>query len=360
MRRAALVIALFALIGAACSDDDSGSTTTGLPTPTTTGLASPITPPAQPTTPPSAGPSPSTTAGSTPTTQVAPTTLAPPATTSPTTPATTTPSATTTTAATTATTTPNVTTNNSLTDRFWSVVLVDVDDVLNVRTGPGTGFSKLTSFNPTQTGVVLTGQTAQVNDSTWVEVETEDATGWVSRFFLAEEWDLGEVDDNWDLTPRLDEFGSAVEAMSGLGGAVSGRGLFVVYHDSQLRRWTQDQLGSLMTSGTNYNWSSPGCDDGCVSDTFAGAVGLPFLSVWEDLETDAVLDLDFILLGGNGPFPDEAAIPTQFKNFHWLVAYDPGDDPELDGIDWQTWFIYYDYEDGEARIVGLSRAAWGP
>ena len=50
----------------------------------------------------------------------------------------------------------------------------------------------------------------------------------------------------------------------------------------------------------------------------------------------------------------------QFKNFHWLVIYDPGDETEFEGLDWQTWFVYYDYEDGEARIVGLSPATWSP
>lgn len=74
----------------------------------------------------------------------------------------------------------------------------------------------------------------------------------------------------------------------------------------------------------------------------------------------APINLDIILLGGNGPFPPEAAIPTQFQNFHWAVIHDPGDDPKLGGIDWQTWFDYYDYEVGRAKIVGLSPAAWSP
>jgi hypothetical protein len=250
--------------------------------------------------------------------------------------------------------------DESLTDRFWSVVLVDGDDVLNVRTGPGVEFSKLTSFNPTQTGIILTGMKAQVEGGTWVEVETEDAHGWVNKFFLTEEWATFEVEVSWNIQTPLNDFGAAVAALDDLGGPVSTRGLFVVYHDTQLRRGNQNALNDVMTSSTTYDWTTPGCDDGCVEDTFAGAIGIPFLSAWEDLSGDASLALDEILLGGNGPFPPEAAIPTQFQNFHRVVVHDPGDDPELGGIDWQSWFAYYDYEAGEAVIVGLSRAAWGP
>ena len=158
----------------------------------------------------------------------------------------------------------------------------------------------------------------------------------------------------------LNVFGAAAKALGDIGDPVSARGLFVVYHDDQLRRWKPNTLDTVMTDETLHDWSTPGCDDQCVSDTFAGAIGLPFVSAWEDVGGDALLNLDDILLGGNGPFPPEVAIPTQFENFHWVVIHDPGDDPELGGIDWQSWFVYYDYEGGEAKIVGLSRAAWGP
>ncbi len=238
-------------------------------------------------------------------------------------------------------------------------MLVDGDDVLNVRTGPGVSFSKLTSFGPTQTGIVLTGNKAQVGASTWVEVETEDAKGWVNKFFLAEQWASFEVEVQWNMQGPLNDFGAAAEALGDLGEHASYRGLFVVYHDDELRRWEPNELDDLMTDATEYTWSTPGCVS-CVDDTFAGAIGLPFVSAWEDRNLDATIALDDILLGGNGPFPPEAAIPVQFQNFHWVVAYDPGDDKELSGLDWQSWFVFYDYEDGEAVIVGLTRAAWGP
>lgn len=335
MKRLIVTLIAAALAAVSCGDDDASTTT--LPpltaTPPVTSSAPVTTPPAATTT--TATPAPSTTASEPP----APTTTATPASTT--------------------TAGPQIVADPSLTDRLWAVVLVGGDDVLNVRTGPGVGSSKLTSFNAAQTGIVLTGNTAVVDGGTWVEVETEDAKGWVNKFYLAEQWASFEVDVQWNMQTPLDEFGAAAASLGGLGDAVSARGLFVVYHDDELRRWKQNELDDLMTDPSTYSWSTPGCTH-CVDDTFAGAVGLPFVDAWEDLDGDALLSLDDILLGGNGPFPPEAAIPIQFENFHWVVIHDPGDDPELDGLDWQSWFVYYDYEDGEARIVGLSRAAWGP
>ena len=351
MRRALMLIAVMAIVAAGCADDDAATTTTSVPPP----ASSPVTigEPAPPEPTP-----PTTTTLATTTQPPPPTTIGEPA---PTTTTTTLPETTTTTAAPAPTTTAApIIEDASLTDRFWSVVLVDGDDVLNVRTGPGVEFPKLTSFPSAHTGIVLTGMKAQVGGSTWVEVETEDAHGWVNKFFLTEEWTTLEIDVSWNMQTPLDDFAAAVDAASDLGGPVSQHGLFVVYYDTNLRRWTQNELETVMSDGTIHSWSSPGCEPDCFDDTFADAVGLQFYDAYEDISVDAILDLDDILLGGNGPFPPAAAIPIQFKNFHWLVIYDPGDETEFEGLDWQTWFVYYDYEDGEARIVGLSPAAWSP
>ena len=47
---------------------------------------------------------------------------------------------------------------------------------------------------------------------------------------------------SWNFQTPLDDFAAAVDAASDLGGPVSQRGLFVVYYDTNLRRWTQNEL----------------------------------------------------------------------------------------------------------------------
>ena len=353
MPRVILLYFACAVIAASCGDDETSGSTILPPEPPPATTVAP---------PPATTASPGTTIPPGTTTTVLSVTTAAPATSAPSSTTTTPPAPPSTTAAPapTTTTTPPVQTDASLTDRLWAVVLVDGDDVLNVRTGPGVAFDKLTSFGATHNGIVLTGIKAEVGGSVWVEVETEDARGWVNKYFLTEEWTLREVGDQWNMQAPLVEFAAAVEAGGDLGTRVSARGLFVVYYDTLLRRWKQSDLDDVMNDGVVHSWSSPGCDPGCVEDTFADAVGLQFYGVYEDIGDDAVGGLDDIILGGNGPFPPEAAIPAQFENFHWVVIHDPGDDPEFDGLDWQTWFVYYNYEDDDAVIVGLSPAAWAP
>ncbi len=71
-----------------------------------------------------------------------------------------------------------------------SVVGVEFDDSLNVRSGPGPDFEILTSLGPTESADA-TGR-AWFNDGVWYEVTTGDVTGWAASSFFAY---LGPVDD---------------------------------------------------------------------------------------------------------------------------------------------------------------------
>lgn len=114
-----------------------------------------------------------------------------------------------------------------------------------------------------------------------------------------------------------------------------------------------------MSSAAIETWSSTGCF-GCVERTFVEAVGDTYLSVFDDLLVDAETLLDGVLLGGGGPFPPEAAIPVPFQNFHFVSFFDPGDNPDFAGLDWWTWLVFFDIEDGDAVIAGMAPAAWAP
>ena len=290
MRRKMLLALVLALIASACGGDDESEAPAATPAPVATAVA-PTAAPAVTTAPTlaplaTAAPTPApveTTVPPTPapTTTVVPTTTSPPAPTETEVP---------------------IQFDRYLILRTWAVVLVDADGALNVRVGPGVENPKLTSFSPTQRGILLTGQYAQVDGDKWVEVETEDARGWVSSFFLTEEWSIIEFQNDWDIDTvrgRVADLAAAMAVAGDLSDPVSDRGLFVVYFD------------------TNE-----------------------------------------IIVGPNAPFP--VAKPTQFQNFRFVALFDPGDDPVLDGLDWQTWFVYFDYEGGHVRIVGLSPLAAAP
>jgi len=56
----------------------------------------------------------------------------------------------------------------------------------------------------------------------------------------------------------------------------------------------------------------------------------------------------------------EAAIPPELRNFHYRGVFDPGDDPQYGGLDWTTWYVFVDYEQGQPVIVAMVYDAWVP
>jgi hypothetical protein len=147
------------------------------------------------------------TAGSTVTTE-APTTSATemPATTTTSVSSTTTAPTTTTTTVATSTTTAGPTTTTvagepvdlgPLAGDVLGVVGVRHDDVLNVRSGPGVGYSILTGLDPLEDDVVAKGDTWYIPGAFWIEVEAGGVEGWVNLRYVAY---LGDTDD---MTSRL-------------------------------------------------------------------------------------------------------------------------------------------------------------
>ncbi len=331
------------LLTAACGDAATSSGPAG-PAPSTT--ASP------PTTSPGGGSAATTvvsTSGPAQTTSVAPTSTAEPTSSTAAGPSTTTAAG------------PEVTVDVTLTERTWAVVLVEDGDVLNVRSGPGVANPVIASFGPTDTGVMLTGRQAMVGGSRWVEITGEESSGWVSSVFLTPEYTHQEVLDEWDYTSAPSDLANRIAGGDDLSPAVSHLGLYVDLPGGSLERLRPSELSGIMADPQTRFWGGTNCEaDSCPEETFAEAVGLPYLSAWEDLGDDAVLEVDGFPLGGNGPFPPEAAVPTPFRNFHWVAVYDPGDDPDFGGLDWMTWFVFLQPEGGSYQVVGLTSAEWSP
>ena len=73
-----------------------------------------------------------------------------------------------------------------------AVVGVAHDDVLNVRSEPGTDSEVVAELEPTATGLIAMGRARSLPQSIWFEVEVEGVTGWVSSAFVGY---LGLTDD---------------------------------------------------------------------------------------------------------------------------------------------------------------------
>lgn len=72
------------------------------------------------------------------------------------------------------------------------VIGVAYNDVLNVRSGPGTDQPIVARLDPTYTEIVATGRHRLLTRSIWNEITVRGTTGWANSSFMAY---LGPVDD---------------------------------------------------------------------------------------------------------------------------------------------------------------------
>jgi len=239
------------------------------------------------------------------------------------------------------------------------VALVAADDVLNVRQDPGVAAPIVGMLLP---GVVVakTGLEQIVGSSLWVQVETPLGGFWVNDRFLAAWVPPFDFENDSRVASLLAEFGEIIAADGDLRAVTSTRGLYVSHHADPIR-FPYSELDTVLTDPTTYKWPSnalaPDQLDEIPGRTFAEAVADSFLSAYDD--SDVMVRVNEPFEGGNGRIA-EYAIPFEFKSFNYVAVYDPGDNPDYGGLDWVTWYVSIDYEDGAPVIVGLTIDQWAP
>ena len=242
------------------------------------------------------------------------------------------------------------------------VVLVAADDVLNVRVGADVSTEILGMLAP-GTVIGLTGPQREVGTSTWSEIVTPVGAGWVNGHYLAEIVDDDDFASDARVTSLLDRLAEIFDVNGDLTEVTSQRGLYVSHHARPVR-FTPDQLRTVLTDETTYKWPSNAIDVNDPSQaqeipdrTFAEAIGDSFVSAWND--PDRAVAIDEPLGGGNRRLPPDAVWPM-LEGFHYLSVHDPGDNPDYGGLDWISWHVSIDYEDGQPVVVGLTLDQWAP
>jgi predicted small lipoprotein YifL len=241
-------------------------------------------------------------------------------------------------------------------ERLRRVTLVSGDDVLNVRLDPDVQ-APIVGMLPPGTAVILAGQEAVDESTVWVTIETPLGAFWVSSWFLTPVVDPGDFAADAGVTRLLDAFAAIMRDRGDLRQVTGRRGLYVAHHDDPV--WFgRDELATTLVDDTSYQWGSAAADpDEIPARTFAEAVAESFVAAYGD--TDTVMTINRPIAGGNGRLR-EAAIPVEFQSFNYVGIHDPGDNPEYDGLDWVTWYVSIDYEDGTPVVVGLTIDAWSP
>jgi hypothetical protein len=211
-------------------------------------------------------------------------------------------------------------------------------------------------------GVVVerTGQEEIVGSSVWAQIETPLGGFWVNDRFLAAVVNDTDFESDARVAALLAEFGEIVVTDGDLRPVTSRRGLYVSHHGDPIR-FGRDELGTILSDSTTYQWPSnalgPDELDEIGARTFAEAVADSFLSAYDD--PDTVITMNEAIFGGNGR-PAGYEVPFEFASFNYVGVHDPGDGAEFDGLDWITWYVSIDYEDGLPVIVGMTIDQWAP
>lgn len=240
----------------------------------------------------------------------------------------------------------------------YAVVMVDGNDVLNIRSGPGVSYPVIASFPYNATDVVRTGPSNTVSGATWVEVQKPGGgTGWVNFYYLTEQVTPDAFCADSRVTVLLEQFRQAVIASDGqtlapLISAKHGLNVHYVVYTNNVVHFDPDQIVSLFTSTTSYNWG-PGPGGGPdVVGTFSSAIQPKLLDVLNHPQYQAFCQE--LRTPGMSP---EMAWPARYVNYRYYTLYRPA---SPDSLDWRAWTLAMEYVNGQPKITAMIQYQWEP
>lgn len=235
----------------------------------------------------------------------------------------------------------------------YAVVMVEPNDVLNVRAAASADAAILAALPPTTRAVRGTGDETMVGTARWVAVHTPRGIGWANAAFLMAATSSAAFAA--DARPRalLEALRTTLEARGDLTPLVSARGLTV--HDfGTERRFAPEVLATLAASTAKTKWNGPACGEACREGSFMEVVGTPLAQVLakKDVEWAA----DRLLKGGNA----SAQPPAKLANVHYLSVMDRGT-AASDHLDWRSFQLYFETTaQGEPKLLAIVPDVWSP
>ncbi len=240
----------------------------------------------------------------------------------------------------------------------YRVVYVAVDDVLNVRSGPGVTNPVLSTLSPGASGVSLSANTATaVGASQWVAIQAGGASGWVNDVYLTEVVDAAQFCQDAAARAALDAFIAQVRQQST---TVSGtaqplhmqRGLHVRVNWWNPEVWLSGTtLQNVYADAVSRSW---GIADGSglpIQGSFNQVI-MPLLQ--RDLLGGSQVGCNVILHGGTAGL---VQLPQEYAGINFFSVHRP---PVPGGIemDWGTWVVGVERWQGQYYVSFLVHFQW--
>jgi hypothetical protein len=238
----------------------------------------------------------------------------------------------------------------------YGVILIEENDVLNIRMGPGINYPIVGTFLSSATNVQWTGESAIVSDTLWVEVQRKNGkVGWVNAYYLTEYVAPEAFCQDANVTVLLDDFKTALnnadgKLFSSLVSPLHGLELYYWRHGPSAN-YTAAEASWVFSSTYQVNWGAgvSGLDD---VGTFR-EIPLPKLlevvndSSYEQKCNDASTASMYV-----EPWP------KPYANINFYALYKPST-PDVD-LDWQTWLAGVEYVGGKPYLFALIHYQWEP
>ena len=246
-------------------------------------------------------------------------------------------------------------TSSGLSAGPFGVVMVKSNDVLNIRSGAGTGNAIVGSFPYNATNVMRSGSTQSSGGATWYQVQNPGGgTGWVNSYYLSEYVAPGTFCSDARIQSLFVQLQQAVNASNG--------GLFAAlvspvhgvdvrnWHSGKVVNYSSVQAASVFTSTVQQNWGSGPSGTDTIG-TFASIV---------QPQLQDVLNNAYESYCNN---PKAASMysepwPVEYTNFNYYSLYKPGT-PGVD-LDYSQWMIGIDFVGSKPYIVSLTHIVWEP
>jgi hypothetical protein len=237
------------------------------------------------------------------------------------------------------------------------VVLVEQDDVLNVRRAPGAESPIIDRLPFDARQVVLTGDQSPVGDQRWAEIQRPaGSTGWVNALYLTEFVDPAAFCADERVPALLANLGKALRERDGvqLARLVSPtHGLDITYlRSGNTANYTSDEARWVFESDYPVNWGVHPASGKTVKETFQNAVMPDLLDALDSSYTTTC----------NNPAVDAGNYtyqwPARYQNFNLIALNKPG--PPGNELSWRTWLAGIEYVNGQPYLAALVHLFWEP
>lgn len=236
----------------------------------------------------------------------------------------------------------------------YAVIGVASNDVLNIHAGAGISHPIIGSFPANGANVMRTGPTANVDNATWVEVQTPtEGTGWVNAYYLTEYVTHDAFCADSRVAVLIDQLKSSVALSNGdlFAGPVSPA------HGVDVRRWAYQPAvnfslaaaRNVFSSTESYNWGTGprgepdvGAFKDVIQPRLAEVLSAPNVQTYCDNLTNV--------------FP--LSNPWPYTNIRFYNLYKPASSEAE--LDFRTWLIGFEYINNQPYLHSMVTIEWEP